>query len=269
MSKISPIGKIKNTKKSKYPYYCTAEIEIDRQFMSGLTRLEEHSHLWVICLFEQQKEPALLIKPRHLYPTENQQPFGVFALRSPNHPNPLSLTLTKLEKIEDNRLYVSTIDANEDTPVLDIKPYYTDDIVFSPTSPTFQNKSPEIQLGWLEKAALNHHQEECVYSALAIRAVHYAELQGINTTAADLCVQVSGHPCFADTLQGLMQARLSNPCRFAFQEAEENRCRFYDAKNNLLFCAAALLPTDYQSVITADFADIFTLTWQNNRQNKL
>lgn len=51
---------------------------------------------------------------------------GVFASRSPHRPNPIGLTLAKLDAIVGNTLYLSAIDLLDGTPVLDIKPYVPD-----------------------------------------------------------------------------------------------------------------------------------------------
>jgi len=47
---------------------------------------------------------------------------GVFALRSPNRPNPIGVTVVDLIGIEDNVLRVRGLDAINGTPVLDLKP---------------------------------------------------------------------------------------------------------------------------------------------------
>lgn len=51
---------------------------------------------------------------------------GVFASRSPHRPNPIGLTLAKLDGIIGNTLLLSSIDLLDGTPVLDIKPYVPD-----------------------------------------------------------------------------------------------------------------------------------------------
>jgi len=48
---------------------------------------------------------------------------GVFASRSQYRPNPIALKLVKLVKVRNNKLYVQGLDAIDDSPVLDIKPY--------------------------------------------------------------------------------------------------------------------------------------------------
>ena len=50
---------------------------------------------------------------------------GVFTTRSPSRPNPIALTIVELlsyEK-EEGRLRIDRIDAEDGTPILDIKPY--------------------------------------------------------------------------------------------------------------------------------------------------
>ena len=48
---------------------------------------------------------------------------GVFAVRTNLRPNPIGLTLVKLLGVESNVLTVRGLDAFNETPVLDIKPY--------------------------------------------------------------------------------------------------------------------------------------------------
>jgi hypothetical protein len=50
---------------------------------------------------------------------------GVFATRSPHRPNPLGVTLAKIEKIDKSTrtVHLSSCDLVDGTPVLDIKPY--------------------------------------------------------------------------------------------------------------------------------------------------
>jgi hypothetical protein len=65
----------------------------------------------------------------------------VLSTRSPHRPNPLGLSVLRLDRVEGLRLYVRDVDMLEGTPVLDIKPYvpYTDAF-------------PQSASGWLETA---------------------------------------------------------------------------------------------------------------------
>jgi hypothetical protein len=50
---------------------------------------------------------------------------GVLSTRSPHRPNPIGITLAKIEKVDKRTrcLHVSSCDLVHDTPILDIKPY--------------------------------------------------------------------------------------------------------------------------------------------------
>ncbi len=48
---------------------------------------------------------------------------GVFCLDSPHRPNPLGLTVVRLLARQGNTLTVGGLDAFNNTPILDIKPY--------------------------------------------------------------------------------------------------------------------------------------------------
>jgi len=48
---------------------------------------------------------------------------GVFACRAPVRPNLIALSLCKIISVNDNIIEVEKIDADADTPILDLKPY--------------------------------------------------------------------------------------------------------------------------------------------------
>ena len=95
-----------------------AEIVIGEQYLPGLFRLEESSHLFILCWFDRSDRSVLRATPPH-----KQSGSGVFATRSPDRPNPVSLSLVDVLGIEGNRIRVRGLDALDGTPVLDIKPY--------------------------------------------------------------------------------------------------------------------------------------------------
>jgi len=72
---------------------------------------------------------------------------GVFATRSPVRPNPIGLSVVKLESIDTSSgvlLNLSGIDLLDGTPVLDIKPYvpYVDCVTDATNQ--FADKSPNL-----------------------------------------------------------------------------------------------------------------------------
>lgn len=50
---------------------------------------------------------------------------GIFATRSPMRPNPIALTAVEIINIDYQKgiIQIAYIDANDNTPILDIKPY--------------------------------------------------------------------------------------------------------------------------------------------------
>ncbi|WP_319378661.1 tRNA (N6-threonylcarbamoyladenosine(37)-N6)-methyltransferase TrmO [uncultured Methanocorpusculum sp.] len=76
--------------------------------------------LFIFCWFDRSDRTVL--KSRR--PGEEQNPpRGIFSNRSPNRPNPIALTLVKLVDIEGRILTVKGLEALDQTPVVDIKPY--------------------------------------------------------------------------------------------------------------------------------------------------
>ena len=93
------------------------QIVLDADLDPALDGIDEWSHLYVIFWMDQVSPPHQ--RPLH-HPNSD---LGVFAARSPIHPNPIGLTLVELIKREGNVLWVRGLDALDGTPVLDIKPY--------------------------------------------------------------------------------------------------------------------------------------------------
>lgn len=88
--------------------------------------LEAFSHIWVTFVFHAclTAEWKPTVRPPRL---GGNKRIGVFATRSTHRPNPIGLSVVKLEKIalEDGKviLHLSGVDLLDGTPVLDIKPY--------------------------------------------------------------------------------------------------------------------------------------------------
>jgi tRNA (Thr-GGU) A37 N-methylase len=50
---------------------------------------------------------------------------GVFASCSPARPNPILVTAVKIVNVQDNIMTVQGLDAVDQSPVLDVKPYHS------------------------------------------------------------------------------------------------------------------------------------------------
>ncbi len=89
---------------------------------NALRGLDGFSHIWVIWRFDgfDGDKWSPTVRPPRL---GGNKRMGVFATRSPNRPNPIGLSLLKLDKIEDGELYVSGVDMKDGTAIYDIQPY--------------------------------------------------------------------------------------------------------------------------------------------------
>jgi len=138
--KLKPIGIIHS------PYYagqapyqgCGREeichVEVFDQFAEGLKDIEGFSHIVLIYWLHKSKGYSLMVTTPW-----DTKPHGLFTTRSPNRPCPLGLSVVRLVAREKNILKVKDLDAIDDTPLLDIKPYI----------PTIDKKD-DIKIGWLE-----------------------------------------------------------------------------------------------------------------------
>lgn len=96
-----------------------ATVELDRRYLEGLEGIERFSHLILLYWMDEARRDLIRQTPRHL-----EAPRGVFALRSPLRPNPVSLAVVELIRVDGARLIVKGIDCRDGTPLIDIKPYF-------------------------------------------------------------------------------------------------------------------------------------------------
>ncbi len=96
---------------------CT--IELDDKWVPGLKEVETCTHL--VLLYWMDQAPRNLVRqvPGH-YGVQR----GTFALRSPARPNPIAMSVVRLNDVDGNKLQVVGLDCLDGTPLLDIKPYF-------------------------------------------------------------------------------------------------------------------------------------------------
>ena len=98
-----------------------SEIVIDERWRDALAGIEEFSHIWVIVALDRMPAPsALRIRPMR---RDDLPLVGIFATRSPQRPNPIGICAVELLAVRENILNVRGLDALDETPVLDLKPY--------------------------------------------------------------------------------------------------------------------------------------------------
>ncbi len=116
-------------------------IELEKEYETGLKDLDGFSHILLIYHFHLCNGHSLEVKP--FLDTVKR---GIFATRAPKRPNPIGISVVRLEKIEGSTLHISNVDVVDGTPLLDIKPYI----------PHFdRDEGEDISIGWFED---KHHE---------------------------------------------------------------------------------------------------------------
>ena len=100
---------------------------IDEPYRPALTELDDYSHinvLWWCHLLDDPMYREMTVAERPYRNAPEQ--IGVFATRSPARPNPIALSAVPVMSIDVDTGVVSVpwIDAEDGTPILDIKPYH-------------------------------------------------------------------------------------------------------------------------------------------------
>lgn len=98
-----------------------ARLALDPAYRDGLAGLEGYSHIHILTWLHHSPRNLIVQKPRHATGAK-----GVFALRSPARPNPIGLHTAKVLRIDPATgiIDLDAIDVLDETPVLDIKPYF-------------------------------------------------------------------------------------------------------------------------------------------------
>lgn len=219
--RMEPVGVVRGGTGDIYAMSKEGEnaiVEVKPEYLPALQRIGENSHLWIICWFDRADRNVLQTMPRIMEPEPVD--FGVFALRCFSRPNPIAITPVFLEKVEGNLLYVAGLDAIEGTPVLDIKPYFEQDSIFSPRTSYVRPKNEDTRRGLMHKLAYRHHRAESAALELGLSICLEAENHLGHLFDETIFVTVRGSRELADVIQGITRARLANPPRFTFNETD-------------------------------------------------
>ena len=142
----------------------TIVFEPEYRVPEALRGIESYSHLWLIWGFHQAVREGEnqawrpTVRPPRL---GGNIRMGVFATRSPFRPNPLGLTVVKLQAVADSPegkvLIVSGADMMDGTPIYDVKPYlpYVDSV-------------PDAVGGFTEEKAAYHLEVDFPADLLAL-----------------------------------------------------------------------------------------------------
>lgn len=87
---------------------------------------------------------------------------GMFATRSPHRPNPIGLSLAKIDRVEGATIFLSGIDLVHGTPIIDVKPYHPADCVQTYRMPQWMQEAPVkcLRVEWTE-AAMEQFRQGC------------------------------------------------------------------------------------------------------------
>lgn len=115
---INAIGHIRAGEEGFY-------LEIAPEYWPALNGLDGFGHinvLWWLHLYAEYREVLECDRPYKHAPDK----VGIFATRAPVRPNPIALTTVAVMHIdhEQGRVYIPYIDAEDGSPILDIKPYH-------------------------------------------------------------------------------------------------------------------------------------------------
>ena len=102
-------------------------LKIEPQYCDALLGLDEFTHilvLWWSHYLDSPEHRSVLIAEQ---PYKNApEKLGIFATRSPLRPNPICVSVTSVldVDIKTGLITIPWIDAEDGTPILDIKPYH-------------------------------------------------------------------------------------------------------------------------------------------------
>ncbi len=126
---MKPIGFIRSPYTDNSPYQPVEDEEedfrivVEPQYTDGLYKLDKFSYIYVIYYIHNVKrDSSMIVSP----PWAGGIEVGVLSSRSPVRPNHIGLSIVRIKSIKNNEILVSSLDAFDGTPVLDIKPYIKD-----------------------------------------------------------------------------------------------------------------------------------------------
>lgn len=124
---MQSIGVVRNKKESGSSgefRRIRSEIIVNPKFTKALDGIEEYSHIVVVFWMDRVvRDKRIRLKVKPSYAPQSVGLRGVFATRVPARPNPIGISAVLLVARRKNILVVDGLDAFNNTPVLDIKPF--------------------------------------------------------------------------------------------------------------------------------------------------
>jgi len=127
---LKPIGYVRNTRLDLDDDNwgsVASEIRLDESLPEeSLAGIETFSHAEIVFTFDQVADEKEIPLSRHPRGNKDWPKVGIFAQRNKDRPNHLGLTIVKIIRREGRSLFVRGLDAVHGTPVVDIKPIFTE-----------------------------------------------------------------------------------------------------------------------------------------------
>ena len=115
---VFPIGHVKRGNE--------VQIQLEDKYKAALLEVDNFSHLMVMWWGSKYAHGRYEVDMRIRPPYAPNVLTGLFATRCPVRPNPINVTVCKINKVnhEKGTVEVNQIDAFDGTPVLDLKVYF-------------------------------------------------------------------------------------------------------------------------------------------------
>ncbi len=120
------------------------EVEVFPEYTDGLKDIDGFSHLILLYHFHLANGYSLISKP---FMEDNEK--GIFSIRHPRRPNPIGISIVRLENVRGNILNISDVDILNGTPLLDIKPFVHQ----------FDQRS-DIKSGWVDDQHIDEAKDK-------------------------------------------------------------------------------------------------------------
>lgn len=95
-----------------------ARVELNPDFAPLLTGLSEGRWIMLIYWMDRVRRDIAVQRPGHV-----DGPRGVFSIRTPARPNPISMACVQITRIDGSVIHIDAADCFDGTPLLDIKPW--------------------------------------------------------------------------------------------------------------------------------------------------
>ncbi|UCE13260.1 MAG: tRNA (N6-threonylcarbamoyladenosine(37)-N6)-methyltransferase TrmO [Candidatus Heimdallarchaeota archaeon] len=234
---VKPIGRVIShiSNRKNIPLQgVQAQIEVFEEYEPALEGIDRYSHLIILSFLHLSDRTVLQASPRKIDPTAPTR--GVFSMRAPVRPNPISMNVVKVIHRKGRILTVDHVDLVTDTPVIDIKPYIDWDCVFSARQQrkTSEKLSRDERIEDFLRQAANFHGGVCPGIMIGVLACvevfpNYIPLSRLKSK--ELIVIVESDRCIADAMTAITGCTLGRRS-LKFKDFGKMAVTFIDQKTD-------------------------------------